>query len=112
MEALGHGGLGEEAFPRPERGETIVLVQQFHVSEADATQQIELIGHRARRIFAVDVSKYLSALLFAAESFKVIGVAGQHQPVNRRGFVNNQIRDPRRSARPKNRNDHTKAAVI
>jgi hypothetical protein len=80
-------------------------LQQFDVGEADAAEQVELIRDRSWRIFSVDVFEDSLAILGTAESFEVVAVPRPHQFLDRHGFLNHQIGDPKRSAGTQHRDD-------
>jgi len=57
-------------------------VQQVDFGKTDPAQEIQLIGHRSRRVLAVDVVEHLPPVFLAPQRFQVSPVAHPHQLLN------------------------------
>jgi hypothetical protein len=57
------------AFFSTERSKAGILVQQVDFGKTDPAQEVQLIGHRSRRVLAVDVVEHLPPVFLAAQGF-------------------------------------------
>src|SRR5438270_13996085 len=83
-----------------ERRKAEVLVQDFHLCEADLAQQVELEEQRARRVLLFDIGENLVPVGFVLQPDQVLAIALAYQPPDRRNGTLDQIEDPHRSASP------------
>src|SRR5262249_55398192 len=77
-----------------EGGEATVLVQDFHLSEADLAQQVDLVKHGTRRVLLLDVGEHMLSILRPAQLLEACSISVPHHGLRLSGSMRHESRDP------------------
>ena len=80
------------------RDEQGVLVKNVEFGEAGFGEDVELVFHRARRIFLIDVGEDLVAHFWATDFFQMFAVARLHECLDGGVVVRDQVGDKKHAA--------------